>query len=322
MNSTPLVSICIPAFNASAYINESINSIISQSYQNLEIIIVNDGSTDNTLSLLEEYNDSRIRIINQTNKGQCNAANQAFKASKGEYIKFFDADDILSENFIESQMVRLNGRKDAIASSSWGRFQNNDINSFKLNPETVWRDMIPIDWLIESLNGACMMQCAIWLIPRPIIEKAGLWNEKLSLINDFDFFIRILLNSEKIMFTQDAILYYRSGLNNSLSSTKSSKAYQSAYLSIELGVKNILKYENSKRTNLACANTFKLWAYEFYPNEMNLYNSSCDWVNKLGGSDLKFPAGGKTKLMTNLLGWKLTKKLKLACVNLLQNSIY
>lgn len=312
MHKQPLVSICIPAYNAAHFIYDCINSLINQSYQNLEIIIVNDGSNDDTLSILKSFTDHRITIINQSNKGHCAAANTAFKASKGLYIKFFDADDILSDSFIENQVLRLNGRSDTVASSSWGRFYNDDINTFSLNTESIWKDMMPLEWLIGSLNGSSMMQCGLWLIPRQILEKSGLWNEKLTLIDDFEFFIRVLLESKEVLFAENAILYYRSGIENSLSRSKSKEAYQSAYISTELGVKRILKFEDSSRTRAVCANTFKLWSYEFYPSEMELYHKSKSWVKKLGGSKLKFPAGGKTKLLNGLLGWKLVKKIKLA----------
>src|ERR1700761_7192282 len=98
-NYNPLVSICMPAYNAGNYIMAAINSVIDQSYQNWELIIVNDGSTDNTGTELENINDSRIKIYNQTNKGQCAAANAAFGFSTGELIKFMDADDLISPDF-------------------------------------------------------------------------------------------------------------------------------------------------------------------------------------------------------------------------------
>lgn len=309
MKEPPLVSICIPAYNAEAHIAATLNSVYGQSYQNIEIIVVNDGSTDATLEILQNNQKSNLRIINQKNRGQCSAANEAFKASKGKYIKFFDADDILSENFIENQLKTLKGRSDAIAAAAWGRFFNNDITTFCLNPEVVWKDMKPIEWLLGSLNGSNMMQCALWLIPREILEKSGLWNEKLSLINDFDFFIRVLLSSKEILFTSNAILYYRSGIESSLSNSKSHEAYQSAFLSTELGVKKILSYENSNRTRQVCANAFQSWCYEFYPQEKKLYCKGKSWVKKLGGSKLKYPAGGKTQFFVSILGWKLTKKI-------------
>jgi len=307
----PLVSICIPAYNAEKYITASLDSLFLQSYENIEVIVVNDGSKDKTLEILKAYKWEKLHIVNQDNRGQCAAANEAFKHARGEYIKFFDADDILSPDFIKNQVSSLIDTENTIASSAWGRFYNDDLNTFQLNEESVWRDILPIEWLVESLGkGPNMMQCALWLIPREILLTSGLWDERLSLINDFDFFIRVLLASKKIVFTKNATLYYRSGLTNSLSNQKNKLALESAFLSTELGVKNILKFEDSIRTKRICADALKHWCYIFYPREMDLYHKTNKLVIELGGSDYAFPAGGKTKILVKLFGWKIIKGMK------------
>ena len=308
---SPLVSVCIPIYNAGNYLSKCIDSILDQSYSNIEIILVNDGSTDNTAELLQQYiHHNKIVVIHQENKGQCTAANAAFKASKGALIKFMDADDIISKDFIKKQVARLNGRTDAVASASWGRFYNDDLSTFQLNPEKVWRDIKPIDWLVDSLwEGPNMMQCALWLIPRKVLHQSGLWDERLSLINDFDFFIRVLLVSNDVFFTEEAVLYYRSGIKSSLSAQKSRKAYESAYLSTKLGVESILAFENSGRTRKVCSDLFQLWKYEFYPQHMDLYKLCEAHIKNLGGSKYPFPAGGKTKLLSQIVGWKMAKHI-------------
>ena len=118
----PLVSICIPAFNASAYIKETIECLLSQTYPHIEIIVVNDGSTDNTAKILDAYTSQGIKVIHQQNNGQCAAANTAYRANTGTLVKFFDADDLLSKDFILLQVERLMGRTEAVASAEWGRF--------------------------------------------------------------------------------------------------------------------------------------------------------------------------------------------------------
>lgn len=311
MVSNPIVSICIPAYNAEKHIAESINSILQQSYHPIEIIVVNDGSTDNTSEILYAYRSKEVKVIEQDNKGQCAAANRAFHESTGEYIKFFDADDILSKDFIKNQVEVLAGKSDTIASASWGRFYNDDLNTFKLNPEKGWKDMKPINWLVESLiQGPNMMQCGLWLIPRKILATSGLWDQRLSLINDFEFFIRVLLAANEIKFTSEAVLYYRSGIKTSLSGQKSRMAYESALLSTELGVQQLLAFENSERVKRICADNMRMWQYEFYPNHMDLYHKTKSHIKQLGGSDFPFPAGGYTKLLSSLLGWKTTKIIK------------
>lgn len=308
----PLVSICIPAYNAEKYILQTLDSIYQQSYTNIEIIVVNDGSIDNTLKILLGQQKENLIIVNQENKGQCSAANQAFKVSKGSLIKFLDADDLISEDFIKNQVARLENNEDAIASSAWGRFYEDNLDTFNLNRESVWRDMEPMNWLVESLaDGPNMMQCGLWLIPRKILSISGLWDERLSLINDFDFFIRVILSSKKILFTKDATLYYRSGVTDSLSAQVSRKALESALLSTKLGVGHILKFEDSVQTRKVCGNCLQGWKYIFYPREMDLYREANKIAANLGGSDYPFPAGGKTKLLSSIFGWKLTKRLKL-----------
>ncbi|RYZ25831.1 MAG: glycosyltransferase [Chitinophagaceae bacterium] len=307
----PLVSVCMPAYNAAKYIGEALNSLLDQSYPNLEIVVVNDGSTDGTCDILNQYETRGVRVIHQHNCGQCAAANTAFQHSSGEYIKFFDADDLLSRDFIANQVKKLEGRDDVIASAAWGRFYGNDLSSFKLQKERVYQDMRPMDWLVSSFEyGENMMQCALWLIPRKVLTLSGLWDERLSLINDFDFFIRVILASTEVFFAHDAILYYRSGIETSLSGQKSRKAMESAFLSVKWGVETILRYENSDRTRRICADAFQLWAYQFYPQHISLFEKAREEIKALGGSQIPFPAGGKTRLLTQIFGWKNTKRMK------------
>lgn len=301
----------MPAYNAGKYIKDAVSSVLQQSYQNLELIIVNDGSTDDTLAILNSISDTRLKTISTANKGQCAAANLAFENSSGDFIKFMDADDLISLSFLEKQLMLINEDKESVASAKWGRFYDNNLETFTLNPEAVWKDMKPIDWLVSSLQkGPNMMQCALWLIPREILDKSGLWNENLSLINDFDFFIRVLLAANNIRFCPEAVLYYRSGIGSSLSQQKSKKALYSGYLSTKLGCSNILNFETSLRTSKICANLYMSWYYECYPQLPYESEKMKELALSSGGSAQKFEAGGITKKLTYLLGWRLTKKLK------------
>ena len=299
------------AYNAGDYIASAVSSIVHQSYTNWELIIVNDGSTDNTATELEQITDSRIKTYHQENKGQCAAANKAFSMSEGQLIKFIDADDLISPNFIEEQVNLLGNRSDAIASASWGRFYKNDLNTFNLSDDLITYDCKPIDWLVKSMyNKQAMMQCGLWLIPRTILESAGLWNEELSLINDFEFFTRVLLNAQGVLFAEKAVLYYRSGIENSLSSLKSRKGAVSAYNSIYKATSYMLKFENSPHVKKITADCFQNFIYTIYPYHRDLIYNAENKVKEFGGSNSNFPAGGLTKILRTLIGWKLTKKIK------------
>jgi len=106
VNNSPLVSICMPVHNAEDYLAFALDSVFSQTYQNYEVICVDDGSSDDSLDILRDYGE-RVSIIESTNKGAPHARNLAFQHSKGDVIQFFDADDILAPEKIERQLTLM-----------------------------------------------------------------------------------------------------------------------------------------------------------------------------------------------------------------------
>ncbi len=310
-SAAPLVSVCMPAYNAGKYVAQAVESVIRQSYPHWELIIVNDGSTDNTAEVLNTFTDTRIRVYHQPNAGQCAAVNKAYARSKGELIKFLDADDIISQDFIRNQVERIEGRTDVIATASWGRFYRNDLSTFRLDGAIIQQDLEPVEWLVKDMtNKQAMLQCALWLIPRPVLERSGLWNEELSLINDFEFFIRVLLHAREVRFTPEATLYYRSGVAGSLSGLKSAKGALSAYHSIKWGNEHLLNFENSERIRKIAANNFQYLIYSLYPEHSTIIEKAEQQVKELGGANAPFPSGGYTRILSKCLGWKAAKRIK------------
>ena len=310
MSHQPLVSICIPCHNAAPYVGAALDSVLVQTWKNLEIIVVNDGSTDGSAEVLEHYKERGIRVIHQENRGQCAAANRAFAESTGDYIKFFDADDLISPEMIEKQMGRLAGRTDAVALSEWGRFHG-DLGTFKSNPQSVWRDMEPSEWLVEAWHDARpMMQCALWLIPRPILVQCGGWDEELSLINDFEFFARVLCHSKEVLFTPEAVLYYRSGLSGSLSGQKSRRAVESQYHSLLRGTGHLLAVRQDPAAKLSSANMLQDFIYTYYPDHADLGAKLARRVLELGGSDLSPDGPPRFLALQRIIGWKAAKRIQ------------
>lgn len=107
----PLISVIIPCYNAELFIRETLKSILNQTTQNFEIVLVNDGSLDNTTSIVESINDSRIILINQVNSGVSIARNNGLKKANGQFLVFFDADDLMSPNFLKSRVETLRENK-------------------------------------------------------------------------------------------------------------------------------------------------------------------------------------------------------------------
>ena len=313
--SDKIVSICMPAYNAESYIEVAIQSIIQQDFDNWELIIVNDGSTDSTFDILSNYKFyPNIKIFSQENQGQSAAANRAFHESTGDYIKFFDADDVLSLNHLRIQVDAIGENENFIAASVIYRFYENDLTKTVKCGRQDFSVKNPNDWLLDNDGaGLSMMQCGMFLIPRNLIVKSGPWNSEINLINDFEFFPRLFHFAEKIIDTPKAIVYYRSGLGNSLSNSAGKKKLQSAFKALESTTKILLSNESTERCRKVLAVFWRIWAYQFYSDTKDLYLLSEKYIAQLGGAYRTY-YHGKSGTLSKIIGWKQ--------VNLLKNIIY
>lgn len=308
---TQLVSVCIPCHNAAPYLGQAIESILAQTWTQLEIIVVDDGSTDGSAGVLQTYRLRNLQVIPASLGSAAKSRNHALASAQGQWIKFFDADDVLHPKAIEKQILRLAGREDAVASSGWGRFYGDDLRTFRPNPQGVWRDMNPLDWLVEAWRDAePMTQPGMFLIPRALLDRVGGWDESLSLIDDFEFFARLFCNSNQVLFTPEATLYYRSGLSGSLSGQKSRKAMESAFHSLLKGTSYLLQRRSDPEARLSCANVLQQFIYEVYPDHPDLRSIIQQKVEELGGSNLPISGGPRFQSIRRLLGWKATKRLQ------------
>lgn len=307
---SPLVSILIPCYNSERWLAETLMSAIDQTWQRIEIIIVNDGSRDGSLAIAQQFAAPNVQILSQPNRGQSAAENLALSVAQGDFITYLDADDLLAPDKTERQIRLLDDApSDCVASGEWARFYQDPAEA-TFAPNPLWADLAPIDWLVHAFEANLMMHGASWLIPRRIVEKAGPWNEHLSLINDFDYFSRILLASQGIRFCWGAKSYYRSGNANSLSGSKSSAAWQSAFLSLTIGTQNVLARENSPRTRHACATVFQRFIYEVYPDVPDLQKQAAANVERLGGTDIQPIGSPRFHQLASVMGWKRAKHLQ------------
>ena len=305
-----LVSICIPTFNAEKYIEFTLKALLHQTYSNLEVIVVDDNSSDNTRGVIDSFCNDRVKVIVNSGKGASSARNLAFKHSSGSFVVFFDADDYVPQNFIETQLKTALRKDGSVAISAWGRFTGFDLFSFKHDPFIVQSDLSFYDWIIKYWTF-CRHTTPPGrvLIPRNVVEQSGLWNEALSLNDDFEFFTRIFSSSSDISYNKESIFYYRSGIGG-LSSKKTPDAYRSYFLSLKLSFDHVLKqYQYDSKIAFACANMWKMFIYESYPIRKDLIKLAEQEIIKLGGADIAFPAGGKTKLLSQIVGWKVAKRI-------------
>ncbi len=306
-----LVSVLMPCFNAERYVAAAVESVLGQTWQELEVVVVNDGSTDRSGVVLEQISDPRLRVIQRRCGSASAARNAAFAECRGTHVKFFDADDILEPTTIERQMARLENSRSNIATCEWGRFYHDDVSTFRQNPESVWRDMEAMDWLLESWADAQpMMQPGIFLIPRELLSRTGLWNETLSVTDDLEFFTRVLCHVDEALFTPTACLYYRSGLEASLSGRKTRVAFESALEAVMLATSHVLARRADDRSRRACAGMLKHFIYATYPDHPDLRERAESRLSELGGSDLAPIGSPRFNRLRGLVGWKIARRIE------------
>jgi glycosyltransferase involved in cell wall biosynthesis len=308
---TPLVSVLIPCYNAGRWLEATVASVRAQTWRRYEIIVVDDGSKDDSLAVAQRLAGPDLKVVAQANRGQCAAFNEAFRHAQGDFIEHLDADDLLAPAKLEVQLQRLAQLPAGwVASGAWARFQDEPAEAV-FSPEPVWRDLSPVDWLISSWSGGGMMHGAAWLVPRTVVQAAGPWDERLSLINDFDFFSRVLLASQGVAFCPEARTYYRSGIAGSLSGHTSRKAWESAFLSTELGTASLLKHEDSPRTRQAAAINWQRLVYSAYPFVPDLVQRAESEVQRLGGCELEIGGGPVFQMLRRTLGWKPARRAQI-----------
>lgn len=311
MNSAqPIVSVCIPVYNAGKFLSDTLDALLLQDYPKVEIVVVDDQSTDGSAGILSGYSD-KIKVCQSIRKGANPSRNQAFENCTGDYIIFFDADDWVPRNFISSQVECMVNHRDCVVVSEWGRFFETK-EDYRKDPNIVEHDLSFHDWIIHYwTRNNHMTPPGRVMIPRNVLVQAGLWNEELSLNDDLEFFSRIFNAARKILYNGKSRFYYRSGVGG-----VSSKVYEyhqqvSNFRSIDTAT-NIAHevFPNDPGVRRASANMWQLFIYENYPHHRSLTDKARQHIKELGGSDFEFPAGGVTKTLLRVFGWKLTKKVK------------
>lgn len=301
----------IPAYNAAAYIEEAIESVLRQTWPYLEVIVVDDGSRDDTLTKARRYAGTNVQVVSQPNAGASAARNHAFSLATGEYIQYLDADDLLHTDKLRAQLECLRQRPHVkMSSSAWAMFYD-EPNEQDMRPTLLWRDYTdPVQWLLDAWENGVWMQPSAWLTHRSLIEAAGPWNENLSLHDDGDFFSRVLLQAREVVFCPESKSFYRKGIDDSLSSIRSGKATRSHLAVCQAYEAALLDYQNTEHTRRACANNYQRMIYEYYPLHSAICQSAVTRVRELGGSNAKPQSTPLFQLVDKLLGWRLSKRLQ------------
>ncbi|WP_316796706.1 glycosyltransferase family A protein [Pedobacter agri] len=315
--SFALVSIIIPVYNAEKYLSETIESAMNQTWKNIEIIIVDDGSTDDSLRIARDFENSFIKVYHQPNKGASSARNYGFKISKGDYIQYLDADDLLSNDKIENQLNTLKNFEDHISITKTVYFKKKiNINDSSVNRE--WfnnNHNEPVDFLkrlyanddIISKSGG-MVTLHSWLTPRTVLTKAGDWNEGLTVDDDGEYFCRVILASQGIRYSENGINFYRKyDTDKSLSSTISLNAYQSVLNALKIKHCHLIQRENSQIIDTIFAEHLWRLGVSAYPQYKSLSLEARTLAKRLGLKQHKYYGGPVSKFLSRIFSWKLVR---------------
>jgi glycosyltransferase involved in cell wall biosynthesis len=308
----PFVSVLIPAHNAESWVGDSIRSAIAQTWQHKEVIIVDDGSTDDTLAVAKQFESKGVRVVTQPNQGAAVARNTAFSLAQGDYIQWLDADDVLDPHKIEWQVRKIeSGLGDrTLLSGAWAYFIYRPSKA-QFIPTPLWRNLSPVEWLTTKMANNLHMQTDNWLVSRALTEAAGPWDHRLFRDNDGEYFCRVILASDGIQFVPEARSYYRDAGFKSISHIGGSdKKLDSLLISLKLHVQYLRSLEDSERTRSACLSYLQTWLQHFYPNRPDLVEESQQVARNLGGQ-LSLPkASWKYAWIERIFGFATAKQIQ------------
>lgn len=281
----PLVSILIPAYNAERWLVDTLRSALDQTWVNKEIVIVDDGSKDGTLNLARTFESDIVRVFTQKNQGAAATRNKAFSLSKGNYIQWLDADDLLAPDKIALQMEALDESPNPrmLLSGEWGSFMHRPSRA-RFFPTGLWRNVSKAEWLISKMEENAFMQTASWLVSRELTEAAGPWDTRLLGDDDGEYFCRVLLASDGVRFVPGAKVYYRQAVSGSLSYIGNSDRKRDAqWISMELHIGYLRSLDDSERARVACVKYIQNWMVFFYPERLDIFEKAKALSKELGG---------------------------------------
>lgn len=306
----PLVSILIPAFNSQEWVADTVNSALEQTWDRKELIIVDDGSSDDTLAVARRFSSKDVLVVAQQNQGAAAARNKALSLSQGDYIQWLDADDLLASDKIAKQMQigEITGNRRLLFSAAWGSFL---YRSHKADfvPTLLWCDLSPAEWLIRKIGNNLHMQTATWLVSRELTEAAGPWNTTLLGDDDGEYFTRVLMESDGVKFVREAKVFYRVAGSNSLSYIgRSNRKIEAQFRSMKLHISYLRSLEDNDRARAACLRYLQNWQFLFYPERPDIVKEAQQMADSLGGQLVIPHLSWKYAWIRALFGWTAAKR--------------
>jgi len=187
MVKSPLVSVLLPVYNAASYVQEAIESILSQTYQKFELIVINDGSTDGSGQIIKAIHDPRIRVIDQPNRGLSNALNRAIEAAQGDYLARQDADDIALPQRFERQVDFLEGHLNVAIVGTWAEVRSDKPTTEKIYAPPTDSSVLKFELLFDNP----FVHSSMMLRSQALHHVRGYTEDRAVRAEDYDLWSRV-----------------------------------------------------------------------------------------------------------------------------------
>lgn len=308
--SRPIASIIIPCHNAAPWLAQTLESALAQTCGPREIILVDDGSTDESLAIARTFEPRGVTVLHQANAGASAARNHGLARATGGYVQFLDADDLLAPDKIAIQLAALASAPAlTLAAGRWGRFREDPAQA-EWPDEDVYRATTGVEFLQLHFETYSMMQPGAWLAPRELLKLAGPWDESLSLNDDGEYFARVMLRARSILPTPAARAYYRQPRAGSLSRRRGEAALRSLHRSVRLTLQHLRAADDSDRTRAACNLAWRRIAAELYPDAPDLARDARRRAREFGGDDTPCGVPGWVAQLARVAGWSFARRLQ------------
>lgn len=296
----------------------TMQSVLTQTYPEIETILVDDGSTDDSYAIAKTFEGERVKLVSQQNAGAACARNYGIQISTGNLLQFLDAGDVMDPEKIALQVSALKDNMNKVAVCGYKQFTTDSELRDGSYPrqDFIYTTNDPQDFLVRLWGGmdeGNFIQTNCWLVPRSLVEKVGGWRNYRCPDDDGEFFARILLASEGIVFTPGVYNYYHiaPGGVNQLSRSKNKKYLQNSLLTIDLKHMYLKASGSHPHADKAIARQYLQFAVDQYPAQRLLSKIAYSRYKSLR-QKLEAPLlGGKViEFIKHIFGWRVARIIR------------
>ncbi len=314
MEQNPILSVITPCYNAERFVAETIESVLNQTSQNHEHIIVDDGSTDRSWEIIQSYvtrYPDRIRAQRQEHFSGARARNRGAELARGKYFHFLDADDLVLPHTYAAVIKGMAGQNDRLGFTGWEFYQK-----------------IGNDWVVQSVPGKLapsdgdyldaflrrkifVVTCALYW-PRELFEKVGGWDDSITAYDDMDLVFRTLMENPGGIFIPEAVSRYRRHGSDHVPlsvNTKSTVYFKSSVTVMDRIVARLRSSGRLEGYALPMARNYYRLACRYVGADWNLAVECDRKALELGGLQA-IPKGGGRRIAHGLMGFKGKQRIK------------